>query len=292
MSLRPGLLASSSRLANPLGARAALPAARLVRAASNQAAPASKAKGGSSVQKADQQLKDLERARRRMPPGMELDFAIRGVLMEQFLDKRFNPVWLFKKGQVGYLWNRMQRHITSARFAAEATEKGIFPPEPEVSLLKRLAGWFKFSLTKYAATVVPELEQTYYDYYRAQASGDAKGVRAVSTGPAEDRALKVAQSIRGAKWSLVKVVKAPRVRWVRRSPVDMQGKLVLTQVAVQFDTEQALTTADRPPKRKEMRIQETVVFELKEVSGEKWRLKDTQEEQVPEYVSGVAHTRY
>lgn len=156
---------------------------------------------------------------------------------------------------------------------------------------KRVASWFRLRLTKYAGTIVPTLEKVYYDYYRAQAEGSVAAVKQLSTGAAEDRGVKVAQAIRFGNWSLVKVVSPPRVRWVRRSPVDLHGTLTLTQVAVQFDTEQRLSSG-RPPKVKTARVQETVVFERKEIPGETWRFKDTQEEQLPEYISGAPHSRY
>ncbi|WOO78502.1 uncharacterized protein LOC62_02G002049 [Vanrija pseudolonga] len=298
MSLRPGLLASTSRLVNPLTApRAGAAAAHFARAASSQATnkPAthkSKAKAkGASVQDADKQLKELERAKRRMPPGVELDSAIRGVIMEPYLDVKYNPQWLFKKGARGFLWNRVQRHFTSAKTANDATENGVFPPEGPLTWGKRIAGWFRFRLNSFALPIVPILEKAYYDYYRAQASGDVIAVRQLSTGAGEDRAVKVAQTIRNGKWTLVKVLSPPRVRWIRRSPVDLHGKLTITQVAVEFDTEQSLTSG-RPPKVKTARVHETVVFERKEVPGETWRFKDTQEEQLPEYISGEPNTRY
>lgn len=83
MSLRPGLLASTSRLVSPLTTPRSV-AAHLARAASSQAtsnpSAAPKVKRA-SVQDADKQIRDLERAKRRMPQGIELDNAIRGVIM-------------------------------------------------------------------------------------------------------------------------------------------------------------------------------------------------------------------
>lgn len=79
MSLRPGLLASTSRLT--LGYRTAAAPIQWHRAASTDAASKPARKIDGTVQAADEEIKKREAQMRRLPPGMDMTAAFATQLM-------------------------------------------------------------------------------------------------------------------------------------------------------------------------------------------------------------------
>lgn len=145
------------------------------------------------------------------------------------------------------------------------------------------SGWLKWFRQAFwpSLAIVDSANNTfvkaYETYNRAQAKGDAVGLRQVSVGPALDRASKVANALgrtaASNDWSLVRMVKRPKVISVRTSAIDMKNSVFATQIVIRFDTEQSLTSG-RPPKQRTTRIVENVVFDRKDLPGSAWVIKD------------------
>lgn len=88
----------------------------------------------------------------------------------------------------------------------------------------------------------------------------------------------------GAKWELVKVNAPPFLQWVRYVPIMDPNGPKLAQIAVTFDTTQAVSkTVNRKTTVKEQRVIEHVVFERSNAANAPWRIKSTAETTWPTF---------
>lgn len=118
----------------------------------------------------------------------------------------------------------------------------------------------------------------------AQGKGKIQVLPSLACGPALKRAHSVARGMarNNGVWELVKENKPPIVQWVRYVPLMHADGPKLAQVAVTFDTTQAITTGSGAKRsRQEKRVVENVIFERFSEAGSPWRIKNYVETHKP-----------
>ncbi|GMK55745.1 hypothetical protein CspeluHIS016_0208010 [Cutaneotrichosporon spelunceum] len=275
MSVRPGLLASTSRAALVL----ARPAPRAL-----STTPFRGAKEG-TVQNIDKEIKNRERVMASLPRGIDITAHFESIILEPIVDPPtwIRLPWILKPVQYyHYTKERVQRDMGTAQMVNALVKEGLVP------WVK--TSWFS-GAGKAMEGIMPEFVERYEAFNRAQASADAKALPTLAAGPALKKAREVASKMQraNASWAIETQHNPPKLQSVRYVPLMGADGPKLAQVCVTFDTTQALTTGPKGKQEtKSQRVRENVVFERSNAPNSPWRIKSVLETTWPKLLEGKA----
>ncbi|WVQ80368.1 hypothetical protein IAT38_002473 [Cryptococcus sp. DSM 104549] len=228
-------------------------------------------------------------AARRNNPNADLDLSNIPLFEAEIDDPK--PIWghwpglkrFYASKDRHYEAAREQRDETTLGTLSELVMRGGFESDEYSTMFRTYPTWRAICLKAgrewYIRRTLNSLKELYYERMRINAGGTMGAApRVMSSKALEETQAIIKQRTGKQEWQLISENAKPQFLWARMNLVDPRTMSIAAQVAMTFDTTQALITprARGKPLRRIVPVKESIVFERlidksKEPTG--WKVK-------------------